>query len=176
MINYITGDLFAHLEAQKPIRRNYVIPHIVNNIGKWASGFVVPVERDYPLAARAYRDWHYYDGDPERNMPFSLGNTQIVKVADGTIPRTGIYVANMIAQNGIIGGTNRQPLNYESLEKCLERVGDAVHLLQRSGPCEILAPRFGSLRAGGDWDTIEKMIEASWKIFDVTIFRFDETK
>lgn len=42
MIKYLKGDLFSF------VKPGVIIPHVVNNKGKMAAGFVVPLCRKYP--------------------------------------------------------------------------------------------------------------------------------
>ena len=54
-INYVEGDLFAHLPTgNTPI----YIPHIVNNIGRFGSGFAKAAMVKYPEVRDQYIGWH----------------------------------------------------------------------------------------------------------------------
>lgn len=166
-ITYIVGDLFASL----PTDRQILIPHIVNNEKRWGSGFVVPLGRIFPKAESAYREWDALPPEISSGCPyplssfqlsipsFCIGETQIVKVSDT------VHVANMIAQHSTISPQNYKPIKYKALVKCMDTVGDcAIHLNS-----EIIAPKFGSERAGGNWDFIEELIEELWLSRDISV-------
>lgn len=113
-----------------------VIPHVVNNQGAWGAGFVVPLGKRFPEAKRVYLDdW----------TSFSLGDIQWAY--DGRCS-----VVNMYAQT--LGG--KRPLNYEHLVQCMK----SVHKVFPNAP--ILAPRFGSRLAGGNWNFIRELVHDIW--------------
>jgi len=156
VINYKIGD------ATNPESKNTIICHIVNSVGAWGAGFVVPLGKKYPEAKQSYLDFYTSkvitinkDGVQSTKskklymVPFMLGETQIIQVE----PK--IYVANMIAQKmGDYKG--KPPIRYEALEECLHHVCDAALALD----VEILSgPRFGAGLSGGDWNKIESIIE-----------------
>ena len=149
----IQGDLFAAL----PTDRNVIIPHVCNNIGGWGAGFVVPLSRKWPRTKTEYYKKNKLDG-------LKLGQVQFVKVEDK------IIVANMIAQEGLIGPTNPVPLKYEALEACLEQVADYAKTFDTEGNLEIHAPKFGSGLAGGDWNKIEPIILRTLSQYPITIY------
>jgi hypothetical protein len=145
MIEYIKGDLFTQLPIT-PV----IIPHIVNDIGAWGSGFVVPLGRHFPIAKEAY---HQY-------RP-SLGQCQFVDCLE-LYGQPRLVVANMCAQRGIVGRStgdrsevNDKPIRYEALVKCLRQLDDYCKTLD----IEVHAPKFGSDRAGGTWPFIAELIE-----------------
>lgn len=159
MINYINGDLFD----QPKLSGNIIIPHIVNNIGAWGSGFVIPLGEAHPIAKEAYlNDYRAYKN---AKLPM-LGVCRVVNCDHG------IYVANMCAQTGIMShstgdrlSVNHKPIRYAALIKCMQKVAGAAHYLDAS----IVAPKFGSDRAGGTWEFIEELIEEIWCNVKVTI-------
>jgi len=156
MINYLTGDLFTLLPAspEAPI----FIPHIVNNEKKWGSGFVIPLGKKFPSARNVYLD------SPGKHL---LGETKIVLVAN--TPSNGIYVCNMVAQDGLISTNNPKPIKYAALVKCMEYIKEKIG---ENG--EIWCPMFGSARAGGNWDFIEALIKEIWLTIPVTICKYDQ--
>lgn len=155
MITYKVGDLFENINS---VKNKIIIPHIVNNNKKWGSGFVVPLGNKWPIAKETYL-----------NAPdLFLGETQFVKVSDSD---NTIWVANMIAQNGLIGPMNPKPIKYSALIKCMQKVADTV---VKNNYTEIYAPMFGSQRAGGNWELIEELINEIWKDIPVTIFKLEE--
>jgi hypothetical protein len=142
-IRYRVGNMFPQLPTESTI---VAIPHIVNDLGAWGAGFVVPLAKNYPKSREAYVDWH----KGEQVYPkFELGSMQPVKVAEN------VFVCNMIAQSGLKSLDNPKPIKYLALAKCLERVNNLC------GPLgvEVHAPAFGSDLAGGDWRVISALID-----------------
>ncbi len=165
-LTYIPGD------ATCPVGNGpKIIPHIVNDIGVWGSGFVIAVSNKWPDPERHYKDW-YRTGKNANHMPFELGQTDFVQAAPD------IVIANMIGQEGIGPKSSRvdgvikieHPIRYGALHKCMEQVHKEAVILGAS----IHAPKFGALRAGGDWNVIERMIKEIWAGINVTIYEFQE--
>lgn len=160
MIKYKQGDLFDHVEEFSGYT---IIPHIVNNLGIWGSGFVIPLGKKFPSSKKMYlKHWE----------SFKLGQTLLVKCGD-------VYVAHMFAQEGISSlstgpqsSVNSKPIRYVALVNCLQEIRNVVD--SSKVPCRIVAPKFGSLRSGGDWTVIEALIEEIWTDLDVTIIEFGE--
>jgi hypothetical protein len=166
-----------------------IVPHICNDIGKWGSGFVIALDRAFgPLCGNLYRFWHR-EGEWSQDMArdamanayvltvdktFELGKTLFVDTERDN-PR--IIIANMIAQHDIVPAADgTPPIRYEALEACMKFVAVAAKVAPNL--TEIHAPKFGSLRAGGDWDRIEKMIHELWveKGLIVAVYEFEEKK
>ena len=158
MIKYVKGDLFDHLDGFSGYT---IVPHIVNNLGIFGSGFVVPLSKHFPSCKKEYlKKWE----------SFALGQVMLVKCKN-------IYIAHMFAQDGISSKSvgqelNRttKPIRYTALVKCLEEIQKIVQ--NSKTPCRIMAPKFGSLRAGGNWDLIEELINEIWSDIDVTIYDY----
>lgn len=127
-----------------------VIAHVCNDIGKMASGFVVPLCERYPRVKTQYEKWYKTDNALEAG-PFKLGRVQFVLCSDGRVP---VYVANMIAQHETIR-TNPKPIGYVALKKCLDRVFKFAY----EKKLVVRMPRIGAGRSKGDWSIIEGMIE-----------------
>jgi hypothetical protein len=147
-INYITGDLFSFIPEDKPI----VVAHIVNDVGAFGGGFVVPLGKRFPAVKSQYLHWHRGTDATMAGVPLMLGHNQVVYVDER------ITVCNMVAQHGLISPSNPHPIDYSALRSCMEVVADVANIEQ----AEIHAPKFGSLRSGGDWSVIEKLIEEIW--------------
>lgn len=164
-IKYFKGDLFALVDKVRETKKcPIVITHIVNNIGAWGSGFVVPLGRKYPQAKERYRasvDWAKTTG--------TLGTTTTVIVEESP----NVVVHNMMAQEGT-GGV--RPLRYNSLVRCLEDSASRILAVMPENT-EIIAPAFGSGLAGGNWKFIEDLIVDCWirKGINVTICYIDGT-
>jgi hypothetical protein len=165
MIKYKIGNLFeadglvVYTLGKKPI----IIPHIVNTLGVMGSGFVIPLKKRFPQVEFSYLNWAQNKFDYERNIPFELGESQIVYVAR----EPGVFVVNMVGQEGIISATNPHPIKYDALVRCMERVKKLVNDL---GEAEIICPAFGTERAGGDPAIIKQLIDEIWGQFDVTVY------
>jgi len=143
-IRYTTGD------ATRPVADGAkIICHICNDIGGWGAGFVVALSRRWPEPEKAYREWH--GGRRPDDMRFALGAAQFVPV------QTDITVANMIGQHGIArrGHKGAPPVRYEAIRLALRHVADYATAHSAS----VHMPRIGAGLAGGDWTTIEQIIE-----------------
>jgi len=154
-IRYETGD------ATKPNGAGHrVICHVCNDIGGWGAGFVVALSKRWKLPEQRYRDWHagrFDDG------PFELGSAQFVSVT------SDITVANMIGQHGIRRGkAGEPPVRYEAIRSALGRVADFC----LSNSASVHMPRIGAGLAGGDWNTIERIIEETLchRSVEVTVY------
>jgi hypothetical protein len=174
-IQYKIGNLFEQL----PVTKNpIVIPHIVNSIGAWGSGFVVPLGRKWPITEQLYLAWERDDYDPERDIHFGLGEAQVILVQPKTKETGPIFVVNMVGQDGVMGANNPHPIKYGALARCMYRVYQLGCRLRRCETdfVEIIAPAFGSLRAGGDWKTIEGLIRELWNhaAFHKSIYTLNE--
>ena len=140
MITYIKGD------ATQPKNKPAIICHICNDVKKWGRGFVLALSKRWKEPERQYRRWG--KNPSEFNIPFKLGETQFVPVEED------IIVANMIGQHDIYPIKGVQPIRYEAVGNCLEKVynkaeelGSTVHM-----------PRIGCGLAGGSWKNIEKIL------------------
>lgn len=157
----IQGDLFAALEKAKADW--IVIPHVCNNQKGWGAGFVVPLGKHFPTAKATYLDT---DQDYMR-----LGDSQLIEVQKNG---KTFWIANMIAQQGFKSKENPRPLNYGALAKAMYQVRDdidnaAAYNATLKEPT-IVAPRFGSDLAGGDWSVIRELIESIWEDYDTYVF------
>jgi len=160
-------------DATKPQRDDeneiVVIPHVCNNIRGWGKGFVLALDKISPEPKKIYQQHLEQFRDP-RN---SLGEVCTATIDEKT------YVANMIAQNGVVGPDNKRPLKYWALVKCMQTVlGDVGGRIQgiHEKPFAIHCPKFGSALAKGNWTFIEELIEELWidKGFDVTVYEYKE--
>ena len=165
VVKYVKGDLFTQIREPS---YHYIIPHIVNDIGAWGSGFVVPLGNYYPEVKERYLS------DYELGW-IKLGKTDFIYV-----PKGQITVANMCAQTGI--GKTKKPIRYEALVSCMRTVVSHIKMDDRLNeqmncptlPTKIIAPKFGSDRAGGNWDFIEELINEIWADFDTTIYYLND--
>lgn len=145
MLEYALGDA-TEQQQDGPT----VIAHIVNDIGKWGSGFVVAMSTKWPRAELKYRQW----ASGRLSVPLKLGHVQIVRVGPDT------WVANMCAQHGVrrIGDTRRPaPIRYDSLRVTLDKVADFALAHQAT----VQMPRIGCGRAGGSWEAVEALVRST---------------
>lgn len=152
-IKYVKGDAIEHAA-----RKGGILIHVVNDIGKMASGFVVPLTIRYPEVLTSYQDWFH-----QRKL--HLGKVQCAYTDKS------ISIFNMIAQHGIKGPENPHPLDYDALRRCLTIVARAA-----SGPWRsptIHAPRFGAGRSGGSWEKIEGIIRETLVAHGLNVVIYD---
>ena len=151
MIRYAAGD------ATQPRGSGpRVIVHVCNDVGGWGAGFVLALSRRWQAPEARYRDWHRHGADP----PFALGAVQLVEV------EPELWVANLIGQEGVRHRDGRPPVRYEAIRTGLSSV---AAFAEEQG-ATIHMPRIGAGLAGGDWATIEKVIEDTVGHLDVTVY------
>jgi hypothetical protein len=152
MITTKKGNLFDH------IADDCVIPHCVNNLGKWGSGFVLAIDKY--LGSKPKEDYIGWS----RNKLIGLGSTKF-----STMERNKeiVTVAHMWAQHQTIR-EGYKPVRYAALIKCMEEVLEYCQLNNK----KIIAPHFCSGLAGGNWDFIRELIDEIWGNLDVTIFEY----
>lgn len=166
-----------------------VIPHVVNDIGRWGSGFVNAITARWGEGPRmAYIAWKRFDTDMDelelKNVErkydlllstpfhFDLGNVQYIRVS---VDDSNVYIANMVGQHQVRGmdDSGRPPIRYAALAKAMETVANRFSHSQKK--YEIHAPKFGSDLSGGKWEFIEKLIQEIWVDagLDVVVYEFD---
>jgi O-acetyl-ADP-ribose deacetylase (regulator of RNase III) len=153
-IIYLKGD--ATSPQAKGVK---IIAHICNDLGKWGKGFVMAVSARWPGPERAYREWHR----GRAGNDFALGSVQFVQV------ETYIWVANMVSQHGVKGGSRKPPIQYEAAEKALEKVAQKALELKAS----VHMPRIGCGLAGGVWGRMEPIIVNRLCEKDVAVTVYD---
>jgi|GEM_PF-2307203 len=170
MIKYIKGDLFDY------VTDNDCIIHVVNNRSRIGGGFTAPLIKRFPYIETAYYFWfnnHAVSADTYRisGSPV-LGEIQVVwfrpteNIYRNLDQADGIYIVNMMAQEGTISATNPHPLKYDAFEQCLRKVADDFELKTK----RIIAPKLGAGLAGGDWNKIESLINGKFHDREITIF------
>jgi O-acetyl-ADP-ribose deacetylase (regulator of RNase III) len=148
-INYLKGD------ATSPqADGNKLIAHICNDQRRWGKGFVMALSSRWPEPERAYRAW---------KDDFGLGAVQFVQV------EKDIWVANMVAQQGMTAVKGIPPIRYEALEECLGKVGQKARELNAG----VHMPRIGCGLAGGKWERIEPLIVKTLCAVDVSVTVYD---
>ena len=179
MINYIQGDLTKHNFTEKTI-----VPHVINNHCINGSGVVIAIKKKWPLAIKNVEQWyndrifvHYDDELDVLTKDIDDAEWELGQVQFSATENKNVIVANMIGQRypGFykLCGINFPPINMESVEECIIRVAD---FCLKTGVKSIVAPKFGSLRAGGDWNVIESMINKWWcdNNISVTVYEYKE--
>lgn len=135
---------------------NKLVIHIVNDVGRFGSGFALSVLKRYPIVKESYMQPFADD------KPLRLGDVQFVKVAND------LWFANMVGQHGVIGPGNPMPIQYDAVRTCLKKVFNFVN----ENKMMVFGPRFGSGLAGGKWIVVEQIIndELIKNNVDVTIY------
>lgn len=156
MIHYIPGDATAPQGAGTK-----VLVHCVNDIGAWGAGFVLALDKRWPIVGRRYREWHR-----AQSLRFALGEVQFVRV------EPDVWVANLVGQHrtGFEGGV--PPVRYDALRTGFRTVAEfcAVHA------ATVHAPRLGAGLAGGDWHTIEGLLDQEIAAAGVPVTVYDWVK
>jgi hypothetical protein len=152
-----------------------IIPHVCNNIDQFGSGFTSAIANKFPEVKVNY---HLLGKKFLKENP---GYCQIVKVYQGSKTKNILYIANMIAQNGVISRENPRPLNYFSLAKSMGLVCSFIkskinNSNDNTEKIEIHCPKFGSGLAGGNWYFISDLIEDIWSDLCVTVHTIENNK
>lgn len=156
-IKYVTGDATQPQGAGRKI-----ICHVNNNIGGWGRGFVLALNKRWAAPEESYRRWYLF-GDQEG---FELGAIRLVRVSADT------WVANMIAQHDVRTIRGRPPIRYSALQLCLTKLrAEASHK-----SASVHMPRMGAGLAGGNWSTIEMIVQRTLTEFmiPVTVYTLPE--
>jgi len=158
-IKYINGDATQpHGDGVK------LVIHIVNDIGRFGSGFARAVMNKYPIVRESYIE-KFSGNELYQDLigPLVLGDVQFVKA------REDIWFANMVAQHGTISRENPTPIKYDALRECLGKVRHYA----LSNKVSLHGPRFGTGLANGRWHEIEKIINEELLDRDVGITIYD---
>lgn len=158
MIIYLVGDA-----TDPQVEGTKIIAHVCNDIGGWGRGFVLSLSQRWPASEKSYRSWYQMNGVMGRPelVPFRLGRMKLVRVAND------VFVANMIAQHGIMPEGDVPPIRYNALEDCLAE----LRLHAKDLKASIHMPRIGCGLAGGKWSEIEPIINKT--LDDVGVYVYD---
>ncbi|MCZ7542069.1 MAG: Appr-1-p processing protein [Anaerolineae bacterium] len=105
---------------------------VCNDAGVWPwVGFAGEIDKAWPQAKRAYRQWYRVLGNY-----LALGTTQLIELED-----SDVFIANMIAQRGVkLLPIQPGAVNHGALEQCLNTVANraryfnaSVHLPRLNG-------------------------------------------
>jgi len=141
-VYYLVGD------AALPVKKPAIICHVCNNINAWGSGFVLALSAKWPKTKECY---HKLFDFKKEDYPYTtkLGTVDMVKVEED------IFVANMIAQEGIRWVGKVPPIRYSALKEALV----SVYNFAKKGNMTVHMPRIGCVRAGGQWPIISGIIQ-----------------
>jgi len=168
-ITYLQGDA-TQPDSTGGLR---VLPHICNDIGGWGSGYVLCLSKRWARPEKRYRQWaENCDGD----LP--LGMIQMVHVNDNN--GDTMFVANMIAQRGIVGPNNPRPVDYDALFCCLTKLSSWIHSYENvqkeihrpniPSNTTIHMPRIGCGLGRGNWEIVELLIRTCLMKYNVYVY------
>lgn len=150
MIKIIDGNLFDS--------NTDVIAHQCNCQGVMGTGVAAEVKRRYPDVYQAYRYTYEKHG-------LRLGQVIVKKTSDNK------HIANLLAQEKY-GYDGKCYTDYDKLQECFDRT---IYFMKMEGLKSIAFPYLMAChRGGGDWNVVYKMIEDTFKDFDVEIWRLNK--
>ena len=152
MIKIIEGNLFDS--------KANIICHQTNTYGVMGSGVAAEVKNRYPHVFKSYRK-DYEDGK------LKLGYVNF------SLAKQGQIIANMCGQDKY-GYDGKRYTNYEALQKCMNEVVNYAYQTYDIRPTIAFPYLISCYRGGGDWNVVYKMIEDTFKDFDVEIWRLDK--
>ena len=152
-INYVKGDMFPLLTN---VDHLIMVPHVVNDAGRFGSGFAAAVMKHCPIVRERYMAWDANSERPEVDGGRVLGNVQYV------VAKPNLVFANMVGQHGTVAKTNPKPIKYLALAIAMQKVAIAYKNSRFGLPFEFICPKFGAGLAQGNWDFIEELIEEIW--------------
>jgi len=152
-------------------KTDYVlISHITNNVKVWGAGFSGALARAFPGVEEEWRK-------TGAAKPPRLGE---VKAHSHPFTRLGlpgwgdrkqsVIITHMCAQDGV--GRDKQRVVYTALSECLSTLATtAINFTTTNAKTfAVVLPRVGSGLGGGDWDTIEGLIDTAFADWDGTIY------
>lgn len=150
MIKYVQGDLF---ETDCDI-----IAHGCNCRGVMGSGVALVVRNKYPKAYNMYLEKDVEDG-------WELGDVQTVLQNDGK------YIANCATQFHFLPrGMNHA--DYDAIRTCMEK----LKRFAKDKGLSVAIPKIGAGLAGGNWRTIESIINEVFNDYDITVYFLEPVK
>lgn len=143
MVEYKTGDLFEHM----PETGIVYIAHVVNQAGRFGSGFAKQLAARYPEVVDMYRS--------------DIGHMSLGSIFPTAVHREpknrgrDLLVMHMVAMRDVYHSTrNPTPLHMRALHLCLRRLSHYTH---RS--VTIVMPMIGAGLARGNWPEINALIK-----------------
>jgi len=168
-----------------------VIVHCCNSIKVWGAGFVMALSKKDNTPEICYKDMFGVIPGGNKDMLgrvsfASFGPASFFEIGNKKSGSSKIYVANMIAQDGVSGHSDYDiPLRYSALVECMNKVANWIKLkeskqIQNISGVEnrkkyvIHAPKFGSDLAKGNFEFILELIREIWleQGIDVVIYKF----
>ena len=150
-INIIEGNLFD--------TKADIICHQCNCQGVMGSGVALEVKKRFPVVFKAYRK------DYEENK-LELGYVNFAAANENQI------IANMCGQDKY-GYDGKQYTHYDKLQECLDMVAEYAREKFSNKPTIAFPYMMSCHRGGGDWNIVYKMIEETFKDFEVEIWRLN---
>ena len=149
MIKIINGNLFDS--------KANIICHQCNCQGVMGSGVAAEVKRRFPDVFNAYR------------KDYEDGKLQLGYVCFATAKQDQI-IANMCGQDKF-GYDGSVYTKYDKLQECFDNVVNYAMREYDKAPTIAFPYLMSCHRGGGDWNIVYKMIENTFKDFDVEIWR-----
>jgi len=143
MIKYVTGDLFNS--------KANIIAHGVNCAGGFGSGIAGQIAKLHPEARSAYLTKFINEG-------WALGDVQFVYQED-------VIIANCATQKAYLPRTAVN-VNYDAVRTTMQKVKEFA----MSKGLTVAAPKIGAGLAGGDWPTIEKILNEVFQDYDISVY------
>lgn len=174
--NVINGDLFDFISDRLNAGvdgATVVVPHVCNNINAFGAGFAAVLSDRFPVVKENY---HLLGPTFLRN---NLGHVQFIDVYHNNKYKHKLIFANMIAQNGVRGGSNRRPLNYAALVHSMIKVKQYTKTLKQNDTTEkieIHCPKFGTGLAGGRWEFVSDLMDDIWSDLKVFVYNYGQQK
>ena len=151
MIKIIDGNIFDS-DAN-------IICHQCNCQGVMGSGVAAQVKKRYPNVFQAYRN-DYLDGK------LKLGYVCFATAKQNQV------IANMCGQDNF-GYDGSIYTNYDELQNCLNAVKEYAMYEYEVQPVIAFPYLMSCYRGGGDWNVVYKMIEDTFRDFEVEIWRLN---
>ena len=143
-IEYVKGDLFT--------TEDKIIVHGCNAQGVMRSGVAKIVREQFPAAYHTYMKIYHEHG-------LELGTTNCAQTK-------GKIIVNAITQE-YYGRDGRRYVDYEAVESCMKKIDTLCMMLHIY---DISMPKIGAGLGGGDWDTIERIIDKELKYVRVKVY------
>lgn len=143
MVRYVKGDLF---ESKADI-----LAHGVNCVGGFGSGVAGQIAQKYPNVKFNYLRKYESEG-------WQLGDVQFLYAY-------GFYIANCATQQEYYP-RNKVHVDYNAVKVCMEKVKEFA----KNGNFTIAIPKIGAGLAGGDWNTIEKILNEVFNDYDISVY------